>query len=145
MTNESIGRWVSIIHRYGHIYITKKLEPYKIGKGQFLFLLALYRKDGLLQEELSHYLYMDKGTTARAIGKLEQEGYIKRIEDEKDRRANRVYLTDKGKEFQPLLYSIIEDWTIILNEGFSDEETERMFSFLTRMADNAAKYVKNRE
>ena len=41
-----------------------------------MFLLELYKKDGKNQEELSEKLNIDKGTTARAIKKLEEEGFL---------------------------------------------------------------------
>ena len=37
-------------------------------------VITLYRKDGISQEELSENLHIDKGTTCRAIKKLEEEG-----------------------------------------------------------------------
>lgn len=143
VTTNSLGRWVSLLYRYGQIYVTKQLAPYNIGKGQFLFLLALYHKDDLPQEELAQYLDIDKGTTARAIEKLEQAGYIIRKTSENDRRLNQVFLTQKAIEFQPKLYSILHDWTDVLCEGFSEEEVEKTFTLLKRMADNASNYVKD--
>lgn len=79
----------------------EKIEPYGIGSGQFPFLMRLYREDGINQESLSDYLKIDKGTTARAIQKLVDEGYVFRQRDEKDRRSYRVFLTEKGKKLEP--------------------------------------------
>lgn len=143
MTTNSLGRWVSLLYRYGQIYVTKQLEPYNIGKGQFLFLLALYHKDGLPQEELAQYLDIDKGTTARAIEKLEQTGYVIRKTSESDRRSNHVLLTQKAIDFKPQLYSILHDWTDVLCEGFSAEEVEQTFTLVERMAENASNFVKD--
>lgn len=143
VTTNSLGRWVSLLYRYGQIYVTKQLAPYNIGKGQFLFLLALYHKDGLSQEELAQYLDIDKGTTARAIEKLEQAEYVIRKTTDKDRRLNQVYLTQKAIEFQPQLYSILHEWTDVLCEGFSEEEIEKSFDLLQRMAGNASLHVKS--
>jgi len=75
---DSIGRWISMLYRYSQIYVGNKLQPYGIGKGQFMFLIKLFERDGLNQDELVDGLNIDKGTTARALRKLEQEGYIKR-------------------------------------------------------------------
>ncbi|WP_243466358.1 MFS transporter [Methanosarcina mazei] len=60
-------------------------------------------------ESLSDYLKIDKGTTARAIQKLVDEGYVFRQRDEKDRRSYRVFLTEKGKKLEPLYYCMFRN------------------------------------
>ncbi len=141
MSNLYLGKWISLLYRYGQIYMTKELEPFNIGKGQFLFLIALYHEDGLLQEELADCLNIDKGTTARAIAKLEQFGYVTRRPKQKDLRSNQVFLTQQAQDFKPHLYSILEKWTGILSDGMSIEEIEKAFSLLEKMALNATNYI----
>ncbi|MBS4024076.1 MAG: MarR family transcriptional regulator [Clostridia bacterium] len=141
MSNASIGKWISLLYRYGHIYVTKELEPYNIGKGQFLFLLALYHKDGLPQEELAGFLNIDKGTTARAIDKLEKAGYVKKEPNQKDLRSNQVFLTQQAKELEPHIYAILHSWTEILITGMTEAEVEKAFSLLTKMAQNATDHI----
>ena len=100
LTNNNIvyiGRYVSQMYRKGNAYIGKQLSDIGVGSGQFMFLLELYRKDGRSQEELSEILSIDKGTTARAIKKLEGDGFLYRERDENDKRAYKIYLTDKGR------------------------------------------------
>jgi len=94
----SLGRWISLLHRHGHIYVGRHLKQYNIKKGQYTFLNALYKKDGIRQEQLSDYLKIDKGTTAKAIKKLEDYDYIIRKVDPIDKRAYNVYLTEKAIE-----------------------------------------------
>ncbi|RYD03588.1 hypothetical protein N752_19465 [Desulforamulus aquiferis] len=38
----------------------QRTGAYGIGKGQFLFLIVLYERDGLLQEEIAQCLNIDK-------------------------------------------------------------------------------------
>lgn len=142
MAQQSLGRWISILYRYGHMYVSKAMEPYNIGKGQFMFLLALYHEDRLLQDELAKRLNIDKGTAARAIDKLEQSGYVIRNKNENDRRSNRICLTDKAIQFKSQFFSILDEWTNILSEGLTKEEVEMSFNLLEKMADNAARYVR---
>lgn len=40
------------------------------------------------------YIRVDKATLTKVVKKLVQIGYIKVVEDEKDRRIKRLYLTD---------------------------------------------------
>lgn len=142
MLERSLGRWISLLYRYGQMFVGKELEPYDIGKGQFYFLLALYKRDGMRQEELADLLKIDKGTTARAIDKLEQAGYIRREPSQEDLRANWVFLTPKALDFKPELVAILLRWTEIISNGMAQEEIEQSFSLLERMAQNAIAYMK---
>lgn len=139
----SIPRMISLIYRTGHIYIGKQLKEYNIGKGQYIFLNALYKKDNISQEELSSYLRIDKGTTAKALKKLEEEGLIERTADDKDRRANKVCLTEKAKLIRQDVRTVLHDWKNVLLTDFTEEEEELAFKILEKMCDNAENHVIN--
>ena len=83
---ENIGKYISQLYRRGGAFISKGMEKYNIGQGQFMFLMELYTQDGKNQEDLSKILKIDKGTTARAIKRLEEEGYVRREKDDHDKR-----------------------------------------------------------
>ena len=137
-----VGKWISLLYRYGYIFISEQLDPYNIGKGQYLFLLALYEKDGMSQEELSSHLSIDKGTTARALNKLEKAGYVMKKQNESDLRSNRVFLTDKAVQLKPHIYAIIEKWSSILSSGMTEAEVDKAFKLLMKFAHNAMDYVR---
>lgn len=139
---ESIGRWISMLYRYGQIYVGKKLHSYGIGKGQFMYLIKLFNEDGLSQDRLTEKLNMDKGTTARALKKLEEQGFVTREGDENDRRSKRVFLTTKARELKPLLFSVLKDWNEILSQGLSKEEKEQVLKILEKMANNASEFTR---
>lgn len=142
--NPSINRWLSILYRYGQVYISKQMEPYDIGSGQYIFLLALYKKDGISQEEISDHLKIDKATTAKAIKRLEGEDYIKRDINFKDKRAYKVFLTQKALDIKPVIKNILKNWSDILSEGLSEDEKSTVLDLLSRMAKNAFKYYEKK-
>ena len=137
----SIARWVSILYRYGQSYINKKLELYNIGSGQYIFLFALYRCDGVSQEELSDYLKIDKTTTAKAIKKLEIEGYVTRSVDDNDKRAYKVFITQKALGIETIIQDVLNEWRNILSSGLSDAEKEEALLLFEKMAKNASEYI----
>ena len=125
LTNNNIvyiGRYVSQMYRKGNAYIGKQLSDIGVGSGQFMFLLELYRKDGRSQEELSEILSIDKGTTARAIKKLEDDGFLYRERDENDKRAYKIYLTDKGNDAKQPILDALKSWEDIITSRLSSEE-----------------------
>ena len=133
---DNIGKYISQIYRKGRIFIGRGLEEYNIGQGQFMFLLELYIEDGRNQEELAEVLKIDKGTTARAIKKLEESGFIRREKDEKDKRSNRVYLTEEGKEMKDNILFVLNQWDKKMSEQLDEEERELMIKLLKKVCSN---------
>ena len=132
----NIGKYISQIYRKGRIFIGRGLEEYNIGQGQFMFLLELYIEDGRNQEELAEVLKIDKGTTARAIKKLEENGFIRREKDEKDKRSNRVYLTEEGKGMKDNIFFVLNQWDKKMSEQLDEEERELMIKLLSKVCSN---------
>lgn len=133
---ENIGKYISQLYRRGGAFIAKGMEEYNIGQGQFMFLIELYDQDGRNQEELSKILKIDKGTTARAIKKLEEEGYLKREKDDKDKRVNKVFLTQKGRDIKENIFSILHQWESIISQSIDEDERLLMVNLLKKVCSN---------
>lgn len=115
---------IAHIYRSHIAYMVKELEAYRVGSGQFEFLLFLYHKDGVSQETLAKLLKVSKATSARAIRDLEKEGYVYRQRDEHDNRAYKVYLTEKGKEMRNVIFEKLTSFMDFLFSDFTLEEKE---------------------
>ncbi len=115
---------IAIIYRRHMAYMTKELKAYRIGSGQFDFLMVLYRKDGISQENLAKILNVSRATSTRAIQNLEKESYVYRQRDENDLRAYRVYLTEKGKKVKDIILKKSIFFVDNLLSDFTPEEKE---------------------
>ena len=102
--------------------------------------MMLYKKDGVNQETLAETLHIDKATSARAIKKLEQQGFVIRKKDTKDRRNYNVFLTEKAKKLKPKIRKTLHNWTKILLKDISKEDEERLYTLLEKIAQNATEY-----
>lgn len=140
-----LGRIISILYRQRHIFMTHMLSDHDMGSGQHSFLFYLYKHDGATQDEISRALDIDKGTTARALQKLETIGYIRRTPDKDDRRINHVYLTEKGVEIQGSLQMVTRKWVNVLLESFSNDEVKQLSQYLHRLASNSTEYTHKKE
>lgn len=143
----SIGRLISILHRQSQIYINCVLKEFNITSAEYAFLLSLYKKDGITQDELSTYLYIDKSATARAIKSLEEKGYIIRNKDSVDKRCNRVYLSEKAKSYQNEIKSRVFSWSEFLTEDMDEETIDMTFTILEGMVEKVerTKFKKEKE
>lgn len=135
--DEHIGRIISQIYRKGRIFFTKELAEYGLGSGQMMFLFQLYRKDGVTQDELAHILYIDKGTTARALNTLEKQNFIQRVTSEIDKRAKLIYLTDKAKKLQREIETVLESWEGNLTKSLDIDEEKQLKYLLSKVIDNS--------
>lgn len=101
--------------------------------------MMLYQKDGVNQETLAIQLNLDKATSARAIKKLEEKGFVTRIKDTADKRSYKIFLTEKAKKLKPKIKTILKKWTELLLTNISKEDEKRLYFLLEKMAQNAEK------
>jgi Transcriptional regulators len=133
----TIARSISILFRSGQNYVSKQLEDYNIGRGQNLILLTLFKNEGIRQENLASHLRIDKGSIAKSIKKLEDEGYIERSIDAEDKRAYKVYLTQKAIDIIPKIKEVIRSWEESIVAELNEDEKGTMKQLLNKMAAKA--------
>ncbi len=135
----NIGKLISFISRQNHRYIARRLEELGIGSGQHQYLMTLYRKDGINQDELSRLVGLDKATTTRAVRKLVEGGYVAQERDPSDGRSYLIRLTDKGDEIKPIIKGTLGDLVAELSSGLSNEEIETLDTLLLKVAGNSSR------
>lgn len=138
---ESIGRLISLLSRYGQIYISKGLKSYNIGSGQYIFIKVLCENDGITTDKLSQMLSIDKGTVTKGIKKLEQNGFVLKELDLDDKRSYKLYATKKAFEVQPYIFGVLKNWTDILSSNLDKDEKKWMLELLIKMSNNAILHV----
>ncbi|MBD2872377.1 MarR family winged helix-turn-helix transcriptional regulator [Paenibacillus arenilitoris] len=127
---ESHGQYISAIYRHMQILISAELAPYRIGSGQYIFLMAIAYGQPTTQKALSERLLIDKTTTAKAIAKLEAEGYVRREPDPADNRYHLLYLTEAGRETAPKVQEALDRIKGITGKGMTDEEYDSLLRLL---------------
>ncbi len=88
------------------------------------------------QQEIVHFLWIDKVKVKRVIDKLESAGLVKREIHETDKRHNLVKLTDKGSKFFETVVPLAENTLNNAFEGFSKVEEEQLIDYLIRVKKN---------
>lgn len=141
--SESYGKYISAIYRHMQILIAARLAPFRIGSGQYIFLMAIAGKEGVSQKWLSEELLIDKTTTAKAIAKLEAEGYVRRVTDPADNRYHLLYLTEQGKAMVPKVQEVLDELRNESSVGIDDEEYERLLRMLRSILRNVSAQVRN--
>jgi DNA-binding MarR family transcriptional regulator len=66
-------------------------------RAQWIVLFRLRQNEGLSQVDLAEVLELQPISLVRLLDRLVEHGLLERRHDPKDRRANRLFLTAKGK------------------------------------------------
>ena len=67
---------------------------------QYLAMLVLWERDGLMVSELGERLYLDSGTLTPLLKRLEASGFITRIRAVEDERRVHITLTAAGRKLK---------------------------------------------
>ena len=73
---------------------------------QYLAMLVLWERDGLMVSELGERLYLDSGTLTPLLKRLEMSGLITRIRAIEDERRVHITLTAAGRRLKTLAAKI---------------------------------------
>ena len=129
-----LGVLISIIHRTRIIHLNSEMKDLELTASQIPFLIQLSHKEGVTQDHLAVHLHIDKGTVARALKKLEDNGFIYREVNPQNRRKYLLFLTEKGRQIIPKIYHINTEWEKSVCFDLSDTEYVQLFNTLQTLA-----------
>lgn len=116
-----------------------EFKEYDLTKGQYLYLVRICENPGIIQEKLAEMIKVDRTTAARAIKKLEVNGFIEKKDDEQNKKIRRLFPTEKGKKVFPFIKRENDYSNAVALEGFSEKEAEIIFNLLQRVRKNVEK------
>ncbi|MFK3811721.1 MarR family winged helix-turn-helix transcriptional regulator [Bacillus halotolerans] len=122
-----------------------EFKEYNLTKGQYLYLVRICENPGIIQEKLAEMIKVDRTTAARAIKKLEMNGFIEKMDDEHNKKIKKLFPTEKGKDVFPVIKRENDHSNNVALAGFSEKEAETIFHLLQRMRKNVEvdwEYVK---
>jgi DNA-binding MarR family transcriptional regulator len=79
-------------------YIDHRSKERGTTRAQWIVLFRLRQNEGLSQVDLADVLELQPISLVRLLDRLVEHGLLERRHDPKDRRANRLFLTTKGKK-----------------------------------------------
>ncbi|MDY7223623.1 MarR family winged helix-turn-helix transcriptional regulator [Halalkalibacterium halodurans] len=113
-----------------------EFKEYDLTKGQYLYLVRICESPGIIQEKLAEMIKVDRTTAARAIKKLEHNGFIEKRDDEHNKKIKKLFPTEKGKRVYPIIKRENDHSNRVALAGFSEEEVEKMLHLLQRVRKN---------
>ena len=99
-------------------------------------LLTLARYDDLNLQEIAEKVNKSPQTITTLVRKLVKEDYVILKKSNSDKREKVVTLSEKGREFMPIMNVISDELFEVQFKGMSIPEQEALRSLLQRMLNN---------
>ena len=113
-----------------------KFKKFALQRGQFVFLTRICESPGLHLLELSHLLKVDKATATKAVQKLEAEGYVRKEQNQTDKRMVHLFPTERAQEVYPELIAEENRYLARCFAGMTKDEQARAETLLRRIREN---------
>ena len=93
-------------------------------------LLYLEKHEGCLHKELSEALLLNNSAVTGLVGRMEGSELVERRACPRDRRASRLYLTERASSKLQEARPLLREFNAKLVEGFSDDQVAIVVRFL---------------
>lgn len=134
---DDIDTMVSFTRQKHKEFMMARLQPLGIktsSRGAVLYVV--FENEGMVQDEISTRLSMDKAFVTRELNALSEAGLIHRLKDPQDHRRNHIFLTEKGRSIGEAIVKIEDDWVNAAYDGLSVSELKELRDYTSRVVDN---------
>ena len=138
--NESL-----LIHDIARLHkknFDRRARSMGLPRAQWLAVGALRRHPGINQAQLADMLDVEPITVTRILDRLEKAGWIERRMDASDRRANRLYLTDRMNDTMARIRALALDTRREIFSGIDEQDHEALLRILKHVKRNLCEALK---
>jgi MarR family transcriptional regulator, transcriptional regulator for hemolysin len=136
---------LSDVARTMRTYIDQCAREHGMTRAQWGVLIRLERQEGMTQAEMAESLEIQPISLVRLIDKLCHHSLVERRPHPSDRRANRLYLTDKGRSTLTHLTPIGREITADVLASLDEEDVADLLRMLLRIRNNIRQATGKRE
>lgn len=135
---QELLKCISILQRKAQIFLNSCLDGLDITGSQAPFLIAICECAGMTQNHLCEAMDMSRGTVAKMLAKLEEEGYVKRCCNPDDARAVDVYPTERAQALYSKLCQHGKECVEKMTEDMSPVECMAFYELMRKACRNMA-------
>lgn len=130
---DSIAFYVSILRRQFTAYCTEKLSEMDITQGQIFIIIYIGKRERCSPKDISQALKIDAGHLNRVLTKLIENEFVMQIKNKKDKRANIVSLTTKGKQVFKRSHELFHEWDEKVLSSLEQSEKQKLMDLLKKV------------
>ncbi|GAA3634512.1 MarR family winged helix-turn-helix transcriptional regulator [Flavivirga jejuensis] len=141
----SIAPWLGKTAKVIEYHFQEKFNDANLDltKEQMVVLKKLHYDDGLSQNDLAFLTLRNKSSLTRLLSKMEKKGYIIRQQSNVDKRVNKVFLTQKGRDTFVLVKPVVKEMMAKIEQNITDSEKKLIINMLKRIQSNFGPQVKS--
>lgn len=114
----------------------QRARPLGLTRAQWQILAHLQRHEGINQSGLADILELEPVTVGRLIDRMEEAGWVERCADPADRRAHRLFLTERARPMVGQCRSLGEKLYAEAFAGLTDADRETLINLLVQVRSN---------
>ena len=108
----------------------RRINELGLTRSQWFAIAFLRRTDGLTQQQLADQMDIERGPLSKILTRLEKTGWIRKVPDAHDKRANRIFLSEEIQDTLPLLQQEAEELINYALGELSNESREQLIENL---------------
>ena len=139
----NIGFLLHDVSRLMRKEYNKRVRELDLTRSQWRVIAHLYRTEGVTQTELAEILEIEPATLARLVDRLEAAEWVERRPCEKDRRAKRLFLTDRPAAVIDQIFEISDALEQDVFRGYSIQEQAEFVDSLLLVKRNLLEFNSN--
>ena len=103
---------------------------------QFLVLDILWEKQSLSQQNIADIIQKDKNSVTKIIDSLEKKQLVRRVVDTKDRRINKIELTDEALSLEKVTTEVAINFMNDTIKGIDNKDLDSFVNVMRQIKNN---------
>lgn len=103
---------------------------------QYLVMDILWANQSLSQQNIADVIQKDKNSVTKIIDSLEKKNLVSRKVDKKDRRINRIELTEEGKALEKITTEVAIKFMNDTIEGIDNQDLNTLVDVMRKLKGN---------
>ena len=135
---ESVLPWIGKTAKMMAVFIGDRLKRkgMDLSLQQMIILKILNEEDGRPQQDLAIVTERHKASLARLLSTLEKKQLVIRVPDQVDKRINRVYLTEQGRQQLQSTYPVMREVMKDMEKGLDKSALQTTIQTLQKIQSN---------
>jgi MarR family transcriptional regulator for hemolysin len=127
---------LSDVARALRTYVDQRAREHGMTRAQWGVLARLERDEGMMQTEMAEALEIQPISLVRLVDRLCEQGLVERRPHPTDRRANCLYLSDKGRARLAQMVPLAREISGNVLAAFSESDVAELLSKLLALKRN---------
>lgn len=134
--DQALGFVIHDVARMLRWEFDRRAQTIGLTRSQWSVLAFLLREDGVQQQRLAELMELTPITMTGLLDRLERDGWVERRPDPDDRRAKRIFLTEKVVPVMKKIRALGKEVRKLAVSGLSEDEQQNLVSLLLRVRIN---------